>query len=170
MSQVEDATTVEQEAYLALKKVFLLLDDCDRHFFTEYDMSSRMFWALQALDEVQGRAMVDLSRILFTDKSNVTGIVDRLEKASPSLATRTPDPHDRRVILVKLTPEGRRKRDFVKAQHDARTRDLIGALNDDNLHALLGILETLGHNLENYLDLVTSNGLPSSPYGESDDE
>lgn len=168
MSQVEAATTIEQDAYHALKKVFLLLDDCDRHFFTEYGLSSRMFWALQSLDEVQGRPMVDLSRLLFTDKSNVTGIVDRLEKAG--LATRTPASHDRRVILIRLTPEGRRKRDFVKTQHDARTRDLLGALNDDNLHALLGILETLGHNLENYLDLVTSNGLPSSPYGESDDE
>lgn len=170
MSQVEDATTVEQEVYLALKKVFLLLDDCDRHFFTEYGMSPRMFWALQALDEVQGRAMVDLSRILFTDKSNVTGIVDRLEKANPSLATRTPAPHDRRVILVKLTPEGRRKRDFVKAQHDARTRDLLGALSDNNLHTLLGILDPLGRNLETYLAQVTSNGLSLPSYGESGDE
>ncbi|MGZ3636497.1 MAG: MarR family winged helix-turn-helix transcriptional regulator [Ktedonobacterales bacterium] len=167
-SQVEDATTVEQEVYSVLKKVFLLLDDCDRHFFTEYGLSSRMFWALQALDEVQGRAMVDLSRILFTDKSNVTGIVDNLEKAS--LATRTPASHDRRVILVKLTPEGRRKRDFVKAQHDIRTRDLLGALSDDNLHTLLGILDPLGRNLETYLEQVTSNGLSLPSYGESDDE
>lgn len=168
MSQVEDATTVEQDAYLSLKRVFLLLDDCDRHFFTEYGLSTRTFWALQALDEVQGRAMVDLSRILFTDKSNVTGIVDRLEKAG--LATRTPAPHDRRVILVKLTPEGRRKRDFVKAQHDARTRDLLGALSDTTLHTLLGILEPLGRNLETYLELVASNGLSFPSFGESGDE
>lgn len=168
MSQVEDVTTVEQESYLALKRVFLLLDDCDRHFFTEYGLSSRMFWALQALDEEQGRAMVDLSRILFTDKSNVTGIVDKLEDRG--FATRTPASHDRRVILIRLTPEGRRKRDFVKAQHDARTRDLLGALNDDRLHTLLDILGILGHNLENYLALVTTNKSPSSSYGESDDE
>lgn len=168
MSQVEDATSIEQEAYLALKKVFFLLDDCDRHFFTEYGLSSRMFWALQSLDEVQGLAMVDLSRILFTDKSNVTGIVDKLEKRG--FATRTPASHDRRVILIRLTPEGRRKRDSIKEQHDARTRDLIGALNDHNLHTLLGILTILGRNLETYLDLMTNNGLSSSSDGESGDE
>ncbi|MGZ6389817.1 MAG: MarR family winged helix-turn-helix transcriptional regulator, partial [Ktedonobacterales bacterium] len=106
--------------------------------------------------------------ILFTDKSNVTGIVDNLERAG--LATRTPAPHDRRVILVKLTPEGRRKRDFVKAQHDARTRDLLDVLSDTNLHTLLGILEPLGRNLETYLDHVTSNGLSLPSYGESGDE
>lgn len=168
MSQVEDATSIEEDAYLALKKVFLLLDDCDRHFFTEHGLSPRMFWALQALDEVQGRPMVDLSRILFTDKSNVTGIVDQLEKKR--FATRTPASHDRRVILIHLTPEGRRKRDFVKDQHDARTRDLLGALTEGNLQILLSTLATLGRNLETYLDLVTNTSLSSSSDGDLGDD
>lgn len=133
-----------------LKKAFLLLDDCDRHFFTTYGLSSRQFWALQHLDEQQGRSMVDLSRVLLTDKSNVTAIVDRLERAS--LARRTPDARDRRVFLITLTPEGRRLRDFVCKEHEARIRELIGVVNEGHLHTLLDHLTTISDNLESYLE------------------
>ena len=149
MSQVEDAVSVEQDTYHALKKVFFLLDDCDRHFFTEYGLNSRQFWALQALDEQQGRPMVDLSHLLLTDKSNITGIVDRLE--SDGLAIRTPAAYDRRVILVRLTSEGRRIRDHIKAQHDARVCELVSSVEPDRLRILLNLLSDVGRNLEAYL-------------------
>ncbi len=150
MSEVEDATGIEQDVYRLLTKLFLLLDDCDRHFFTEYGLSARQFWALQHLDEEQGRSMVDLSRTLLTDKSNVTGIVDRLERAN--LAQRTPDPHDRRVIQITLTPEGRRLRDFVNQQHEARIRELLGTVGDGHLYTLQHILLLISRNLEAYLE------------------
>lgn len=150
MSKVEDATGIEQDVYRLLIKLFLLLDDCDRRFFTEYGLSARQFWALQYLEEQQGRSMVDLSRTLLTDKSNITGIVDRLERAS--LAVRTPDPHDRRVIQVTLTPEGRRLRDFVNQQHEARIRELLGTVGDGHLYTLQHILLLISRNLEAYLE------------------
>lgn len=173
MSQVEDLTSVsssssqsveasvEESTYHALKKVFLLLDDCDRSFFTHYGLSSRQFWALQALNEQQGRPMVDLSRVLLTDKSNVTGIVDRLESAG--LATRTPASYDRRVILITLTAEGRQRRDFVKGQHDRQIRELLGAVGGSSLHTLLDLLNHVGHNLEVQLDPDSrpGNGAPA---------
>lgn len=149
MSRVEDTTSVEHDVYQVLQRVFLLLDDCDRRFFSEYGLSSRQYWALQALDEDQGRPMVDLSRLLFTEKSNVTGIVDRLEAAG--LAVRTAAPNDRRVILVKLTDEGRRVRDFVRDQHDVRVRDLMKTLALEDLHKVRDLLGAVGQSLEKYL-------------------
>lgn len=150
MSEGNKEKDVAPDVYQMLKKAFLLLDDCDRHFFTSYGLSSRQFWALQHLDEHQGRSMVDLSRALLTDKSNVTAIVDRLERSS--LARRTPAPHDRRVFLITLTAEGRRLRDFVRQEHEARIRELIGVIDNDHLHTLLGYLTTISDNLESYLE------------------
>ncbi len=150
MSEVDDAIGVEQAVYRLLTKLFLLLDDCDRHFFMEYGLSARQFWTLQHLDEHQGRSMVELSRMLLTDKSNVTGIVDRLERAS--LARRTPAPHDRRVFLITLTPEGRHLRSFVNQQHEARIRALIGTVGNDHLYPLLEPLSTISRNLEAALE------------------
>ena len=150
MSQSEEAGNVTQDVYQMLKKAFLLLDDYDRRFFTNYDLSPRQFWALQHLDEHQGRSMVDLSRALLTDKSNVTAIVDRLEQAS--LARRTPAANDRRVFLITLTPEGRRLRDFVAKEHEARIHELFGMVSNSHLHILLDALTPISDNLESYLE------------------
>lgn len=94
--------------------------------------------------------MVELSRMLFTDKSNVTGIVDRLERAA--LAQRTSSPHDRRVFLITLTPEGRRLRNFVNQQHEARIRELIGTVESDHLYTLVELLTAISRNLETSLE------------------
>ena len=150
MTQVKDAEHISQDVYRALTRVFLQLDDCDRHLFTDYGLSPRQFWALQYLDEDQGRSMVDLSRALLTNKSNITAIVDHLEQAS--LARRTPDAHDRRVILITLTPEGRRLRDFVCEQHEERMRELLSTVGDGHLHILLDLLTKISGSLENYLE------------------
>lgn len=141
---------VAQDVYEVLKKTFLLLDDYDRRFFISYGLSPRQFWALQHLDEHQGCSMVELSRALLTDKSNVTAIVDRLERAS--LARRTPAANDRRIFLITLTPEGRRLRDLVSQEHAARMRELIGVVNNGHLHALLESLSTISSHLESYLE------------------
>jgi MarR family transcriptional regulator, lower aerobic nicotinate degradation pathway regulator len=50
--------------------------------------------------------MQELARLLDSDKSSVTGLVDRAEKRG--LVARTPSLDDLRVIRVSLTPSGRR--------------------------------------------------------------
>lgn len=152
MSTVESNTGVEQDIYRMLTKTFILLDDCDRRFFAEYGLSMRQFWALQHLDEQHGCSMVDLSRVLFTDKSNVTGIVDRLERLN--LVTRTSDPRDRRVILITLTPEGQQLCETVSTHHADLIRRLIHVMHGANLHSLLDALQAISHNIEAYLTLM----------------
>jgi DNA-binding MarR family transcriptional regulator len=151
---------VTQAVYDMLKKTFLLLDDYDRHFFASYGLSTRQFWALQHLDERQGRSMVDLSRLLLTDKSNVTAIVDRLEQAA--LAQRTPDARDRRVFLITLTPEGRRLRDSVASAHEARIRELMSAVNGSHLYTLLDHLTKISATLEDHLEQMDNPPLAIS--------
>lgn len=149
MSELAQDGGLEQNAYSLLTKIFYLLDDCDRQFFAEHGLSIRQFWALKHLDEECGRPMVDLSRVLFTDKSNMTGIVDRLERLN--LAVRIPASHDRRVILIKLTPQGRRLRDSINEEHEARIRTLMSVVSNDGLRALLDHLSAIICNLEAYL-------------------
>lgn len=48
----------------------------------------------------------ELAGLLHCDKTNVTGLVDRLERRG--LLSREPDPHDRRMSRVRLTAEGER--------------------------------------------------------------
>ena len=51
-------------------------------------------------------SMQELARLLGTDKSSVTGLVDRAERRG--LVCRAADPLDRRSVRDRLTPEGRR--------------------------------------------------------------
>ena len=51
-----------------------------------------------------GMSMTELSRMLIVSNGNVTGIIDRL--VADKLVARSPAPHDRRSLVVKLTPRG----------------------------------------------------------------
>lgn len=56
------------------------------------------------LKQKNGRSMTELSQILFTDNSAITGLADRLEKSG--FITRGPAANDRRVNLIYITPAG----------------------------------------------------------------
>jgi len=75
------------------------------------------------------------------DPSNATWIVDRLEKLG--LAERRGAPHDRRVKLVGLTPNGEKtKRELLREFHQPPPE--LVRLDDEDLQALDGILAKLG--------------------------
>ncbi|MDE3231151.1 MAG: MarR family transcriptional regulator [Chloroflexota bacterium] len=154
----------QHDLYLLLSDLFYLLDDHDRQFFGEYGLSARQFWTLHHLSETDGLSMIDLSRLLFTDKSNVTAIADRLETAG--LITRSPAPQDRRVIVLTLTPDGAERHAQALAAHHQRIRSLIG---DDEaaLEQALGILESIRSRFEQHFHPGASHtpATPSTPAG-----
>ncbi|MGA4843732.1 MarR family winged helix-turn-helix transcriptional regulator [Streptomyces sp. G45] len=82
-------------------------------------------------------AMRALAGTLACDASNMTGIVDRLEKRG--LVRREASPGDRRVKNVVLTPEGERTIDAIRASMHATTAGLatLDAEERATLHALL---------------------------------
>ncbi|MFE5594924.1 MarR family winged helix-turn-helix transcriptional regulator [Streptomyces sp. NPDC056549] len=69
--------------------------------------------ALSHLDETPLRTQAALAEAIHADKTRIIAVLDGLE--SRELLTRRPDPKDRRVRLLSLTPEGRRLRDTVQA-------------------------------------------------------
>src|SRR5258708_4269894 len=70
-----------------------------------------------------GAAALLSSRLLLTDKSNVTAITDRLEAAG--FVRRRTAPQDRRVSLLSVTPAGGELHDLVFAAHQDRLRALV---------------------------------------------
>jgi DNA-binding MarR family transcriptional regulator len=57
------------------------------------------------LNQQDGRTMTELSRLLFTENSSMTRLVDRMEKAG--LVQRRTDPQDRRTLIISITEAGR---------------------------------------------------------------
>ncbi|WP_326693685.1 MarR family winged helix-turn-helix transcriptional regulator [Streptomyces sp. NBC_01766] len=83
-------------------------------------------------------AMRALATTLACDASNMTGIIDRLEKRG--LVLREPSPTDRRVKNVLLTADGERTIDAIRARMHTTLAGL-DALGDEDRAALAGLLE-----------------------------
>jgi DNA-binding MarR family transcriptional regulator len=71
----------------------------------------------------------------------MTSRLDRLERAG--LVSRSPDPDDRRGLLVELTPEGRRVVDRAMAAHVGNEAGLVGALTAAEREQLARLLRKL---------------------------
>ena len=82
-----------------------------------------------------------LGKMLVVNRSNVTGLVDRMER--DGLVTRTGDRGDRRVKRVRMTPAGARVLERAEEVYAARTRELVAGLTPANLAALCRSLEAV---------------------------
>ncbi len=104
----------------------------------EQDLTPPLAMTLRLLDEP--RSMRFLADAHHCDASNITGIVDRLERRG--LAERCADPSDRRVTLVHRTPHGDAMR--LRLTRAARERLTgIDALSDTELDRLSDLLARL---------------------------
>ncbi|MFD6394833.1 MarR family winged helix-turn-helix transcriptional regulator [Nocardia sp. NPDC055029] len=83
-------------------------------------------------------AMRTLAKVLSCDASNVTGIINRLEKRD--LVRREASPSDRRVTRLVITPEGERVTDAIRAKMHA-TQDGLNSLGDQDRDRLYTLLE-----------------------------
>ncbi len=91
------------EALLQLLRTSESIWNASRVFFGRWDLSPSQFNILNVLrDSPDGVTQIELSRQLIMHRSNVTGMIDRLEQRL--LVTRRDNPDDRRAYLVVLTP------------------------------------------------------------------
>ncbi len=100
------------KTYRLINEVFLLGDDIDRQLFSRFSLTVRQYHLLNWLDRKGQAGLTELAQLLLCDKSNVTGIVRRLDSAG--LIEKVPSA-DRRFTLVKLTAEGKRIHDQAEA-------------------------------------------------------
>lgn len=92
------------DSLIQVLKTAELLWDVSRRFFEQWDLSPSQFNVLRALrEEGAGLSQVELSRRLVMHRSNVTGLIDRLE--ARGLVARKASPTDRRSWTLFLTPE-----------------------------------------------------------------
>jgi DNA-binding MarR family transcriptional regulator len=94
-------------ALIELLRTSETLWNASRVFFARWDLSPSQFNVLNLLAELPpGCTQIELSRQLIMHRSNVTGLVDRLE--SRGLVRRHNIPADRRAFQILLTPAGKK--------------------------------------------------------------
>jgi DNA-binding MarR family transcriptional regulator len=106
-----------------------------------HEVSMWGYSVLTALDDTPVRTQAALAEAIGADKSRIIGTLDELQQAG--LIERTPDPADRRVRLLSITPEGRRVRRAVRKQIQAQEVSILDALAPADRKAFLRILQEL---------------------------
>jgi len=80
-----------------------------------------------------------LGRMLVVNRSNVTGLIDRMEEAG--WVSRSARAKDRRVKQVALTAEGRKLQERAEVAYEGRLTEVMADLSDAKCRALCGMLE-----------------------------
>ena len=119
--------------------------NASRVFFARWDLSPSQLNLLNVLNDFpQGCTQSDLSRQLIMHRSNVTGLVDRLEERR--LVARRESTEDRRVWLVVLTPDARRLLAEIYPHYYAAAEQVWGKLPAARAQKLVSELNTLSAN------------------------
>ena len=108
----------------------------------EDGFTANQFGLLEALLHLGPLEPCELGPRLLTSRPNVVLIVDQLEEAG--LVRRTPVERDRRRVLVKLTPEGRRAIERAFARHLRRLVDELSVLSAKEQEELARLCKRLG--------------------------
>jgi DNA-binding MarR family transcriptional regulator len=96
---------------------------------------------LRALGDAGRLRMVDIAHRMGMVPRSATDLVDGLEDAG--LAGRSPDPADRRSVLVELTPDGRAVLARMGAARHQAAAAVFGRLEENEQRRLLALLRAV---------------------------
>ena len=87
------------------------------------------------------KSQSDVARRLRIEGATVTRMVDILSKEG--LVERTPDPHDRRVNLLSLTPAGESALEHIFEIYDRVRGHILHGMSDDQIDEITVVLENM---------------------------
>ena len=111
--------------------------------------------------------MSQLSQMLGTNLSTMTGIVDRLVERG--LVERGADPEDRRIVLVQLAEQGRREISRLFSLGSAQLAALLDVVSTADLEMVARTMDIL-HRAALTLRARTDNGLSGHTAADVDGE
>ena len=112
----------------------------------QFETTLPRFDLMAQLERVpEGLKMNELSRRLMVTGGNVTGITDQLE--AEGMVQRVPVEGDRRALLIRLTPAGRKAFADMAHEHERWIADALGGLSPREVATLSKLLGKVKHHL-----------------------
>lgn len=113
-----------------------------RPVLARHGLSEAQFNLLATVGEApRGLSQRDISDRLVVDSSNITGLVDRMQKQG--LVRRAADPSDRRRHRILATPEGLRLLELAGKDYDEAVRWVEQALRQGERRLMADLLRRL---------------------------
>ncbi len=139
--QTPDASMLATEAVMNTIRTADLLFDRIGQLLRPLGVSSAGGLVLGQLRDHGAMSPSELGERLIVTRATVTGVVDSLERRG--YVRRSPNPSDRRGIIVDLTPEGLEVVGTVRTLIHAQERDWMAVLSEDELAAYIGLMHRI---------------------------
>lgn len=113
-----------------------------QRLFRPFGLTAAQYNVLNVLaPQAAGMSQRELSDYLVVDRSNVTGLLDRMEKAG--WVQRADDPADRRIYRVTLTPSGRSLWRKVEPRYRAVVAQVTRGVTAKRMTECIALLDQL---------------------------
>lgn len=140
------ALGLEEHAIVALRRISRAIDLHSRALSQKHGLTGPQLTTLREIARVGPISAGDLARSVHLSQATITGILSRLERRA--FIARNRSEHDRRSVLVSITPEGRNMVEAVPSPLQDRLREEFVKLDDweqtNMLSALQRIAQMMG--------------------------
>ncbi len=109
-----------------------------------YGLTDTQFNVLMLLKDHADHGRInqtELGRMLLVNRSNITGIVDRMER--DGMVKRLPDPSDRRVNWIEMTEAGADVLAKARKAYYTRIEAIMGGLDEKACNNLCAAMESV---------------------------
>ena len=135
--------SVNHEALLSLVRTSALMQKLSDRFFSQFGLTDVQFNILMILKEhgSAGLSQQELSEHLIVTKSNVVGLIDRLEHGG--YVKRMSHPSDRRFNQIVLTPKGGKLELKIEESYFTEVDKMMNALSTPQKRAVIQAMERI---------------------------
>ena len=141
---------LSEAALYNIVRTFTLLNRLFQRHYAPFDLTPAKLNVLMLVKHVggeEGLPQREIAKRLIISGSDVTGLIDRLEK--DRLLTRQGASHDRRVKLIKITPKGSALLDTLWPAHIEQVEQAMSSLPKREQQQLIALLTKLRAKLQN---------------------
>ena len=107
-----------------------------------FGLTEPQFSVLECLGHVGPLTLGELSKKQLVSGGNITCVIDNLEK--DGLVERAPGNADRRVVVARLTPRGKKLFEEIFPMHAQFVTDMASVLTADEQKTLSALLKKIG--------------------------
>jgi len=135
--------SVNHEALLSLVRTSSLMQKLSDRFFSRFGLTDVQFNILMILKEhgSEGLSQSELGEHLIVTKSNVVGLVDRLERGG--YVKRLSHPSDRRFNQIVLTPKGQKLEAKVQKTYFKEVDRMMNVLSPSEKRGVIRAMERI---------------------------
>jgi DNA-binding MarR family transcriptional regulator len=148
IQQTKPFLSPRQEAYLALQRTTDLASRPVEKIFARWGLTPEQYNVLRILRgaEPTGLPTLEIGRRMITRASNVTRIIDRLE--SKKLVERKRETQDRRVVRIRIAPEGLSLLEEMQDPVSTAAQASIEGLSESEAERLIELLDKIREGLK----------------------